>query len=89
MEINLGIRILDIISEVTISPNLKTTHYVQEEPLYHYIASSNVCIYVDHLCDGETKFPIEKSDHFNPSLTINPSLTLFPLSIWYCNNPKR
>ena len=46
MAIHLGIRILDIISEVTISPDLKTTLSVQEEPLYHYIASSDVCIYV-------------------------------------------
>jgi len=76
MAIHLGIRILDIISEVTISPDLKTTLSVQEEPLYHYIASSNVCIYAEHLCDGETKFPIEKSDHFNPSLD-HDSLTNF------------
>ena len=37
MAIHLGIRVLDIISKVTISPDLKTTLYVQEEPLYHYI----------------------------------------------------
>ena len=55
MAIHLGIRVLDIISEVTISPDLKTTLSVQEEPLYHYIASSNVCIYAsEYLCDGET-----------------------------------
>ena len=76
MEINLGIRILDIISEVTISPNLKTTHY---EPLYHYIASSNVCIYAKHLCEGETKFPIEKSDHFNPSLDHESIANFIPI----------
>ena len=80
MEIHLGIRILDIISEVTISPNLKTTHYVQEEPLYHYIASSNVCIYAEHLCDGETKFPIEKFDHFNPSLDHESITNLIPIN---------
>ena len=69
MAIHLGIRILDIISEVTISPVLKTTLSVQEEPLYHYIASSNVCIYaLEYLCDGEIKFPIEQSDHFILSL---------------------
>ena len=49
MAIQLGIRILDIISEVTISPDLKTTLSVQEEPLYHYIASSNVCIYASRV----------------------------------------
>ena len=66
MAIHLGIRILDIISEVPISPDLKTTLFVQEEPLYHYIASSNFCIYAsEYLCDGETKFPTEQSDHFN------------------------
>ena len=59
MAIHLGIRVLDIISKVTISPDLKITLFVQEEPLYHYIASSNVCIYASkYLCDGETKFPI-------------------------------
>ena len=66
MAIHLGIRIIDIISKVTISPDLKTTHYVQEEPLCHYVASSNVCIYAsEHLRDSETKFSI--SDHFNQS----------------------
>ena len=77
MAIHLGIRIIDIISEVTISPDLKTTHYVQEEPLCHYVASSNVCIYAsEHLCDGETKFPIEQSDHLNQSLD-HESITNF------------
>ena len=79
MEIHLSIRILDIILEVTISPNLKTTHYIQEEPLYHYIASSNVCIYAEHLCEGETKFPIEKSDHFNPSLDHESITNFIPI----------
>ena len=74
MEIHLVIGILDIISEVTISPNLKTTHY-----LYHYIASSNVCIYAEHLCDGETKFPIEKFDHFNPSLDHESITNFIPI----------
>ena len=32
MAIHQGIRILDIISKVIISPDLKTTHYAQEEP---------------------------------------------------------
>ena len=69
MAIHLDIRVLDIISEVPISPDLKTTLFVQEEPLYHYIASSNFCIYAsEYLCDGETKFPIEQSNHFNLSL---------------------
>ena len=75
MEIHLSIRILDLILEVTISPNLKTTHYVQEEPLYHYIASSNVCIYAVHLCDGETKFPMKSLTISIQALTMNPSLT--------------
>ena len=69
MAIHQGIRILDIISEVTISPDLKTTHYAQEEPLFHYIASSNVCIYaLEHLSEGETKFHLsdEISQTFNP-----------------------
>ena len=44
---------------------IKITHYVQEEPLCCYIASSNACIYAsENLCHDEIKLPIN-------SLTIS------------------
>jgi hypothetical protein len=45
---------------------IKITHYVQEEPLCCYIASSNACIYASkNLCHDETKLPIKQFDHFS------------------------
>ena len=76
MAIHQGIRILDIISEVTISPDLKTTHYAKEEPLYHYTASSNVCIYAsEHLSEGETKFPKPLTQSFSLKSFTNFGIT--------------
>jgi hypothetical protein len=58
---------------------IKITHYVQEEPLCCYIASSNACIYAsENLCHDETKLPIKQFDHFNPSLEHESTTNFIP-----------
>ena len=76
MTIHLVIRFLDIISEVNISPDLKTT-------LKCLIYASSIFVMV------RPNFPLNSLTVSIQALTTNPSPTLFPLSTWYHNNSMR